>query len=100
MPNAYIEDPLSVDSIASLLNNYVYYKVENDHFEIHEATLDEVNAWYEAIRPTEEQIPERDLSITQILPLDFIEFDMSTAALNPCPCGKKTVKGTQKTLST
>ena len=79
VPNAYIEDPLSVDSIASLLNNYVYYKVENDHFEIHEATLDEVNAWYEAIRPTEEQIPERDLSITQILPLDFIEFDMSTA---------------------
>ena len=79
VPNAYIADPLSIDSIASLLNNYVYYKVENDHFEFREATLDEVNEWYDAIRPTEEQIPERDLSITQILPLDFIEFDMSTA---------------------
>ena len=68
-----------VDSIASLLNNYVHYKVDNEHFEIHEATLDEVNEWYDAIRPTEEQIPERDLSITQILPLDLIEFDMSAA---------------------
>ena len=79
IPNAYIANPLLVDSIASLLNNYVHYKVDNEHFEIHEATLDQVNEWYDAIRPTEEQIPERDLSITQILPLDLIEFDMSAA---------------------
>lgn len=79
VPNAYIEDPLSIDSIANLLGSYVYYKVENEHFEIHSATLDEVNAWYENIRPTEEQIPIRDLSQTEILPLDEIEFEMSTA---------------------
>jgi len=79
VPNAYIEDPLSIDSIAILLNNYVYYKVENETFQFREATLDEVNAWYESIRPTEPQIPERDLSITEIMPLDDIEFDMSTA---------------------
>jgi len=52
-----------------LLNNYVYYKVENETFQFREATLDEVNEWYEAIRPTEPQIPVRDLSITEILPL-------------------------------
>jgi hypothetical protein len=79
VPNAYIEDPLSIDSIAILLNNYVYYKVENESFQFREATLDEVNEWYESIRPTEPQIPERDLSITEIIPLDDIEFDMSTA---------------------
>ena len=43
VPNAYIEDPLSIDSIANLLNNYVYYKVENETFQFREATLDEVN---------------------------------------------------------
>ena len=79
VPNAYISDPLSVDSISNLLGNYVYYKVENETFQIREATLDEVNEWYEALRPTEPQIPVRDLSITDIKPLDSIEFDMSTA---------------------
>ena len=79
VPNAYIADPLSIDSISSLLGSYIYYKVEQETFQIREATLDEVNAWYEALRPTEPQIPERDLSITEIMPLDDIEFDMSTA---------------------
>ena len=32
VPNAYIQDPLSIDSIANLLNNYVYYKAENETF--------------------------------------------------------------------
>lgn len=79
VPNAYIEDPLSIDSIANLLGNYVYYKVENEHYEIREATLSEVNDWYEAIRPTDPQYPIRDLSITDITPLDDIDFEMSSA---------------------
>ena len=61
------------------MNNYVYYKAENETFQFREATLEEVNNWYDALRPTEPQIPERDLSITEIMPLDDIEFDMSTA---------------------
>ncbi|MDB3905287.1 T9SS type A sorting domain-containing protein [Crocinitomicaceae bacterium] len=79
VPNAYISDPLSIDSIANLLGSYIYYKVENETFQIREATLDEVNAWYEDLRPTEPQIPVRDLSITEIKPLDSIEFEMSAA---------------------
>jgi len=79
VPNAYIADPLSIDSIVNLLNDYIYYKVENERFIIREATLTEVNDWYEELRPTEPQIPIRDLSITEILPLDDIEFDMSTS---------------------
>ena len=79
VPNAYIADPLSIDSISSLLGNYIYYKVGAESYEIREATLDEVNAWYENLRPTEPQIPVRDLSIQEIMPLDDIEFGMSTA---------------------
>jgi hypothetical protein len=79
VPNAYIADPLSIDSIANLLGSYVYYKVENETFQFREATLAEVNAWYEDLRPTEPQIPIRDLSITDIMPLDDIEFEMSAA---------------------
>jgi len=79
VPNAYIKDPLSIDSIANLLNGYIYFKVENEKFQIREATLAEVNTWYEDLRPTEPQIPVRDLSITAIMPLDSIEFGMSTS---------------------
>jgi hypothetical protein len=79
VPNAYISDPLSVDSISSLLGSYIYYRVEAETYYIREATLTEVNDWYEALRPSEPQIPVRDLSITEILPLDDIGFDMSTA---------------------
>jgi len=79
VPNAYIADPLSIDSIANLLGSYVYYKVENEQYQFREATLQEVNDWYEDLRPTEPQIPIRDLSITEILPLDEIEFEMSAA---------------------
>ena len=79
VPNAYIKDPLAIDSINDLLGDYVYYKVENEQFEIRQATLSEVNAYYEDLRPTQPQIPIRDLSITEIMPLDSIEFGMSSS---------------------
>ena len=79
VPNAYIANPLANDEIANLLGGYVYYKVENEQYEIREATLTEVNDWYEDLRPTEAQIPIRDLSITEIMPLDNITFEMSSS---------------------
>lgn len=79
VPNAYIKNPLQNTAIASLLNNYIYYRVEDEEYVIREASLDEVNAWYENIRPTESQVPVRDLSQTEILPLDEIGFGKSTA---------------------
>ncbi len=79
VPNAYIKNPLGIDSINNLLGKYIYYKVTQDSYEIREATLEEVNDWYEELRPTEAQIPNRDLSYTTIMPLDEIEFEMSTA---------------------
>ncbi len=79
VPNAYIKEPLAIDSIANLLGKYIYYKVDQEEYFIREATLEEVNEWFEKLRPTEDQIPERDLSQTDILPLDEIEFEMSNA---------------------
>ena len=79
VPNAYIKDPLNNPAIAELLNGYIYFKVEEGSYTIREATLDEVNEWYEKLRPTEPQVPERDLSFEKILPLDSIKFEMSTS---------------------
>jgi len=76
IPNAYIRDPLSIDSIANLLNKYIYFKVEQDRYIIKEATLSEVNAWYENIRPDQEQNPPLNLNYTTIEPLSNISFDM------------------------
>jgi len=79
VPNAYIRNPLEIDSISNLIGKYIYYKVEQDKYEIREASIEEVNDWFDSIRPTEDQIPDRDLSQTEILPLDEIEFDMANA---------------------
>lgn len=76
VPNAFIRDPLSIDAIASLLNHYIYFKTSQSGYEIREATLDEVNAWYEHIRPDHGQVPPLNLSYTSILPLDEIVFGM------------------------
>ncbi|GAB5421716.1 MAG: hypothetical protein Crog4KO_28670 [Crocinitomicaceae bacterium] len=76
IPNAFIRDPLDIDSIADLLDHYVYYNVEQSSYTIREATIDEVNAWYEALRPTEVQAPPLNLDYTSIKSLDSITFTM------------------------
>jgi hypothetical protein len=76
IPNAFIRDPLSIDSIADLVNKYIYFKVEQDDYFIREATVQEVNAWYDDIRPKEPQIPPLNLSYKDILPLDEVKFEM------------------------
>ena len=77
IPNAFIRNPLLVDSIADLLDRYIYYRVEQEEFFIREATLEEVTDWYDDIRPEEEQIPVLNLNYTSILLLDSISFGMS-----------------------
>lgn len=76
IPNAFIRDPLSIDSISDLLNDYIYFRVEQDNYYIRKATLDEVNKWFENLRPTQEQSPPLNLNYTTILPLDDIGFTM------------------------
>lgn len=76
VPNAFIRAPLSVDSIANLLNHNIYFKVEQDKFFIREATSKEVNAWYDHLRPNDRQTSVLNLDYDKILPLDEITFSM------------------------
>jgi len=77
VPNAFIRDPLSIDSIANLLDKFIYYRVERDNYIIREATIEEVNNWFDNIRPQTSQTPDLNLSYKEILPLDDISFEMS-----------------------
>ena len=78
-PNAYIRDASSHPDIAPFLGENVYYRVDRDGFEIRAATDEEVDAWFEAIRPSQPQTPVRNLSITEIRPLSQIRFGASDA---------------------
>ena len=74
IPNAFIAEAWENKEIAPLIGKYVHYKVNADGFEIREATLKEVETHFADVRPSKAQKPERDLSITKILPLDDIGF--------------------------
>ncbi len=77
IPNSYIKNPLDIEELQLLVDRYVYYKVTQEQYFIREATLEEVNAWHESLRPQEEQHPPLNLSYESIIPLDDITFDMS-----------------------
>ena len=74
VPNAFIAEAWEHTSIAPLIGKYVYYQVDADGFEIREATRKEVETHFADLRPPKTQKPERDLSVTKILPLDAIGF--------------------------
>ena len=76
IPNAFIRDPLDIDTIANLLNSYIYFRVDQSSYTIREATLEEVNAWYEKSRPAEAQVPPLNMDYKSIKPLGEITFDM------------------------
>ena len=78
VPNAFIAEAWENKDIAPLIGKYVYYKVGADGFEIREATFKEVERHFADLRPTKTQKPERNLSLTKILPLDNIRFTDSS----------------------
>ncbi len=77
VPNCYIRDPLGVDSIADLLGRYIYFRVEQGKYTIREATLQEVNDWFDDLRPVDEQESPLNLGYRAILPLEDLTFLMS-----------------------
>ena len=79
VPNAYIRGALGEKIISDLVGKYVYYKAGQESYEIREASLEEVEAHYADLRPSESQTPVRDLSITGITPLDEISFIQSSS---------------------
>ena len=75
VPNAYIRDALDDADIDDLIGSYVHYTVTEDGYSIRAATKADVDAHYASSRPAEEQTPQRDLSVTEIIPLSDIGFD-------------------------
>ena len=73
-PNAYIRDAATHPEIVPLLGQNVYFRVHADGFEIRAASQEEVDAWFDRIRPTETQFPVRNLAVTSIQPLSRITF--------------------------
>ncbi len=73
-PNAFLLDASSHPEIAPLLGQDVYLKITPDGFEIRPASQAEVDAYFDAIRPTTPQIPIRDLTKTTIRPLSAVRF--------------------------
>ena len=79
LPNAYIRDALTNDTIASLLGSYVYFAVTADGYTLREATKADVDKHYAALRPQQTQILQRDLTKTSITSLSNVNFADWTA---------------------
>ena len=75
VPNAFIRDALDDDDIDALIDGYGRYTVDATGYSIRGATREEVDAHYASSRPSEDQTPQRDLSVTEITPLSDIEFE-------------------------
>ena len=75
VPNSFIRGALDDDDIADLIGSYVHYTVTESGWDLRAATRAEVDAHYASSRPTAEQTPQRDLSVTSITPLSDIGFD-------------------------
>ena len=75
IPNAFIRDAHEDPAIAPLIGSFVRYEVTEDGYSIRAATPAEVDAHYEASRPAQSQTPQRDLLVTQIMPLSDIGFE-------------------------
>ncbi|MGJ8695513.1 MAG: PEP/pyruvate-binding domain-containing protein [Verrucomicrobiaceae bacterium] len=78
-PNAYIANAGTHPDIAPFLGENVFYEVRPDGFEIRLATQDEVDEFFESIRPTEPSFPRRNLAIQDIRPLGGIRFAQTDA---------------------
>ena len=78
-PNAYLKDASSHPDLASFIGQDIYLNIGPDGFEIREASQEEIDDYFDSIRPTEIQFPVRDLSETVITPLSAIRFAHSPA---------------------
>lgn len=76
-PNAYIENASTHPDIAPLIGKFVRFAVTKEGFEIEEATSEQIDTQFSALRPEDRQFPERDLSIIEIASLEDLGFTSS-----------------------
>ena len=74
VPHAFVEGGARNPQIAPLVGEWVYYRVDQDGFQIRSAKQEEVEQHFAALRPPEPQVPPSDLSIRAIRSLDDISF--------------------------
>ena len=79
IPNAYISDALSNSTISDLLDRPVYYQVTDETWHMRAATLDEMNAHFDASRPETTQQLRRVLTETTVKSFSEIGFDSRDA---------------------
>lgn len=79
VPNAFIETGANHASIAPLVGAYVFYQVTSTGFDIREATPVEVEAYFGDFRPSDVQLPSRDLSVKNIMALEQLGFEDAAA---------------------
>ncbi len=79
LPNAFIQDALTEESITALLGKYVYYAVTADGYTIRAATKADVDKHFESLRPQNTQTLQSDLTKKTITSLDNVSFADWTA---------------------
>ena len=66
VPNAFISDAIDNEAIRALVGKYVAYQVTVDGYDLRAAVPEEVASYFSQRRPTQKQVPPRDLAITAI----------------------------------
>jgi hypothetical protein len=74
IPNAYIASIAGDSSFAALYGSSVRLEVRTDGYTIEEASSEEFNSFYEALRPERQTFPYRDLTVLEIPDLDDVGF--------------------------
>ncbi|MDB4537665.1 PEP/pyruvate-binding domain-containing protein [Akkermansiaceae bacterium] len=78
-PNAFISNA-SIDSrVAPFIGENIFFQVSPDGFEIRLASQEELDTYFDSIRPSTTSYPPRDLTITTIEPFTSISFDDTNA---------------------
>jgi len=73
-PNAYIRDAATRPEVLTLAGKYVRFAAQPQGYMLEEASPEDVNAFFDSIRPSEPQTPVRNLAVTTIVPLTAIGF--------------------------
>lgn len=73
VPNAFIKGAAQDPRITALIGKYVAFDVTDSGYELREASVDEVEQHFAAIRPTAAQTPRRNLEVREIRSLGEIQ---------------------------
>ena len=79
VPNAFIRHADEDAAIAALIGKYVRYEVSGAGYTLREVTAADVEKHFDAMRPKQVRVPERDLTVKRIRPLDEIAFADSSS---------------------